>query len=258
MVGYEQYKEDVKAGKLLNMITIIEKNRDMPLFKYTSSLEHCLDMLINERIFLNSAGNFNDPYDSLPAKKEIKVKDEFNRIIEAYANNCLRMKAAEFQKTVKVACFSERVNSSIMWGHYADSHQGFCLEYKVKDILSQEEGLLFPVVYTDVRFLDGECELPEFKESFNEIRSVILKELDWKYEQEWRYIIKSGKQQDEYIKLVKPRALYIGARNNSVKDRMLSELCRYCKDNSIALHIMTSNIENYEMKPLNIFEATKA
>ena len=132
MIGREQYIKDVKAGKLLPMMTIIHENKDMSLFKYTPSLEHCMDMIINERVYMSSASEFNDPFDSLPAYQRIKLSEQEDKWRNAYKNAALHQKALERQKTVKVACFSERVDSSIMWSHYADSHKGFCLEYKVK------------------------------------------------------------------------------------------------------------------------------
>lgn len=33
------------------------------------------------------------------------------------------------QKRRSIACFTESNDNSAMWGHYADSHRGFCIEY---------------------------------------------------------------------------------------------------------------------------------
>ena len=32
----------------------------------------------------------------------------------------------------QIACFSEQNSSTLMWGHYADCHKGFCLEYQLQ------------------------------------------------------------------------------------------------------------------------------
>lgn len=253
MVGREQYTKDVIAGKLLNMMTIIHENRDLSLFKYTPSLEHCMDMIINERVYLSSASRFNDPFDSLPAYERIKHYGQEDKWLVAYKNIALHQKALELQKTIKVACFSEKIDSSIMWSHYADSHQGFCLEYKISDIIHEKTDILLPVLYSEERIFDGECELEEYREFMNRIRSVIYKEEDWDYEKEWRFIIKDNDEQKErYISNVKPRALYIGLKNDSIRANILVELAGYCKENGVCLYQMVSNSDTYKMEPIKI------
>ena len=40
------------------------------------------------------------------------------------------------QKRRSIACFTESNDNSAMWGHYADSHRGFCIEYDFQKILT--------------------------------------------------------------------------------------------------------------------------
>lgn len=252
MIGREQYIKDVKAGKLLAMMTIIHENKDMSLFKYTPSLEHCMDMIINERVYMSSASEFNDPFDSLPAYQRIKLSEQEDKWRNAYKNAALHQKALERQKTVKVACFSERVDSSIMWSHYADSHKGFCLEYKVSDIIHEKTDILLPVIYSKERIIDGESEIEEYREFMNRIRSIIYKEKDWEYEKEWRYIKEDNEGIKRYINNVKPRALYIGLKNDSINGKIIKELRDYCRKNAICLNQMIANTETYEMEPMKL------
>ena len=66
-----------------------------------------------------------------------------------------------------IACFSENNDSSLMWGHYANGHHGFCLEYDFKSILKPcQQGCtdirgcnnfmitpsIAPVIYSKSRF----------------------------------------------------------------------------------------------------------
>lgn len=69
----------------------------------------------------------------------VKIRKEFGRYIH------------QAQNTAWVACFSEDVNSNLMWSHYADYHKGFVLEYdfsscKINEVQSEN---LFPVLYSD-------------------------------------------------------------------------------------------------------------
>lgn len=59
------------------------------------------------------------------------------------------------EKTAKLACFTESVQSKFMWDHYADGYKGFALEYNLKELiykrLSDPNSFIyvFPVIYTD-------------------------------------------------------------------------------------------------------------
>ncbi len=71
------------------------------------------------------------------------------------------------QKKTKFACFSERIDSPLMWGHYAASSTGFALEYDFqnsnttncpqcsklgKECFAPYNGTILPVIYTNKRF----------------------------------------------------------------------------------------------------------
>lgn len=68
------------------------------------------------------------------------------------------------QNTIKIACFSESIESGLMWGHYADNSCGFALAYDFRDFQYPNCGKynipcsnggafnLFPVVYSEERF----------------------------------------------------------------------------------------------------------
>ena len=100
-----------------------------------------------------------------------------------------------------IACFSEDVKSILMWSHYADSHQGFALEYDFRPTLSTkllERGALYPVVYSDDRYdaslyigwellhvLGFHPKNPDIT-AFSKV--ALHKSRVWEYEREWRMI----------------------------------------------------------------------
>lgn len=57
------------------------------------------------------------------------------------------------KKYSTMACFSESVKSVLMWSHYANSHQGFALEYDFRPTLEKpiKNVGLYPVIYDDER-----------------------------------------------------------------------------------------------------------
>ena len=233
------------------MMVAIGENRNMPLYKYTSSLEYCIDMISNERVFLSRASDFNDPYDSLQAF-EITEMDENDKIEYAYKSGQLLRKAIEQQKTVKIACFSEKNDSSIMWGHYANAHKGYCIEYKVSDIVHHKTDLLLPVVYDKRRIMDGDCEVPDYSDFMNQLRTIVYKEQAWSYEYEWRFIKHDTEQKKRYIENVKPRALYLGCKNEQFERNALEDIKLFCCSHGVELYKMELSNSSYKMVPKKI------
>jgi hypothetical protein len=84
-----------------------------------------------------------------------------------------------------VCCFSAIPDSLLMWGHYAQSHQGFCLEFSTsRDKMFQKS--------KRVRYADS---LPSINTNslvngdFAQIMQLVLtKARCWEYEQEWRVL----------------------------------------------------------------------
>lgn len=76
----------------------------------------------------------------------------------------------------KIACFSERNDSILMWSHYGDSLRGGCLCFDTsKDVALF--GKAQKVQYTDLR---------SYQSNFN---LYFTKASDWSYEQEWRIVV---------------------------------------------------------------------
>lgn len=168
--------------------------------------------------------------------------------------------------SVRISCFSgmQRWNSDVkknlMWAHYANNHQGFCVEYDISslrqetkykydyqnDIQFTEERReasikagLFPIRYNNKRVNIPKTLLDELIEGGDELnssskqkikkvisRAFITKSTAWNYEKEWRIIL------DEHIckyynyKIPFPyiKTIFIGCRASNELERTLSEL----------------------------------
>ena len=99
-----------------------------------------------------------------------------------------------------MACFSESIESVLMWSHYANSHLGFALEYDFRPTLAKPINNvgLYPVIYDkermDVSLYMGWSflQLYGIKASNPDITAYLKialhKSSIWEYEQEWRLI----------------------------------------------------------------------
>ena len=87
------------------------------------------------------------------------IKEQYPDFIKRIEED---MKKREFrfrghEKTAKLGCFTESVQSKFMWDHYADGYKGFALEYNLKEFMYKswrnpgpfEFKYVFPVIYAD-------------------------------------------------------------------------------------------------------------
>ena len=124
-----------------------------------------------------------------------------------------------------IACFSESIESVLMWSHYANSHKGFALEYNFRPILEQpiKNVGLFPVIYSEerldisdyiayefLRILGIQAKMPDMSAS---IKNALWKSDIWAYEKEWRMIDSTPRDiTDDKASAIhyKPVAIYYG------------------------------------------------
>lgn len=89
---------------------------------------------------------------------------------------------------IGVLCLSKSWKNPLMWGHYSLGFQGFCVGYSLpagSKALPRVE-----VVYSDERFPLKEADVLKNTISTEDVHSIIArKALDWKYEEEVRYIV---------------------------------------------------------------------
>lgn len=144
-----------------------------------------------------------------------------------------------------ISCFSENIDSILMWSHYANNHKGFALQYEfVSDEMGQfnEPDFLFqihPVIYDNTR-IDATAYVAEWlkfaiarfysKEDYkfsmpDELfytKAFTLKSIVWKYEKEWRIICSSRQNLNSPISItVKPKSIFLGAKISNINRQIL-------------------------------------
>lgn len=85
--------------------------------------KYLMDCLEKDEIKVCLPSDCNDPFELMPEKVEGKPTPD--------------------TEGVGFICFSQEWSSSTMWAHYADKHQGVCLEFSFKesdDVVTVEEG----------------------------------------------------------------------------------------------------------------------
>ncbi len=82
------------------------------------------------------------------------IKEQFDTISKESMKKVRQVVSEQF----RVTCLSQKMDSSLMWSHYANKHYGFCLEYDFTATVSYQPNdlltaqlMLFPVHYSDER-----------------------------------------------------------------------------------------------------------
>lgn len=188
------------------------------------------------------------PEKALSAQIDLVINQLFDKIVAEWnpitCEFFTGFQAAESE--VHIACFSEIGDSSLMWGHYANCHKGFCLEYDFSSVLRdcsmncsnliQCNNFLLnlpiaPVTYSPERFnstmhlvtviqdyLRRSFQLPINIFLYDMLlvaKCQLMKSNDWCYEKEWRLARREPSDKYEAHRLMahlKPSAIYLGSR----------------------------------------------
>ena len=131
------------------------------IYKYQPPSIQAITNLSDAKIWFSDPRAFNDPFDCAIEVIAATMADSLKSLDAATALEILlsnpnqhqvagmvaQMREAEISRIVQqtivagfsdalqrlhgVCCFSEKFDDLTMWGHYADSHRGFCLEFRL-------------------------------------------------------------------------------------------------------------------------------
>ena len=96
--------------------------------------EYVLDVILNERLYCASIGEFNDPAEGLVL---FNPYDYVAENIAPLEREISAMKALALHreniKEYRVCSLSKRNDNILLWSHYCDGHAGLCIECELPD-----------------------------------------------------------------------------------------------------------------------------
>ena len=231
--------------------------------------DYNIENLNKNVVGLSSPSDFNDPYDSIPIlnkyleninnKKDIKNFEEimYNEIVNILNNHTQNLGITSFTE-----CDYTNV---LMWSHYANSHEGYCIEYDLSNLKINENNsnYLYPIFYTKeiydltkyiFLFLKSQAYHTKEINIANYITlATLFKAKDWAYEKEWRLVITKPlfnlKDKDKQYPFIKPSALYIGLKAN---ENLRSTLIKIARTKNISIYQMEQNYKEYKLNKKQI------
>lgn len=147
---YQKYLKYIESGQLLEAIKL--KNETIPtvLHKYFSlnddrSLNDSKIHYISEsKVYLSTLSSFNDPFEG-----KFLIFNQDNLAQKGWNIDLIHHYYDNLRSFWRATCLSDTNEQNMpMWAHYANNHQGFCVEYILNDT---QKKYIFPVSYESNR-----------------------------------------------------------------------------------------------------------
>lgn len=216
------------------------------LYRYRSFNENNLQAVENENMWMSHPKDFNDPFEfSFELEHDHAIYDICKDItglvplIEKTRSSKIEELRQRTLQKFTLCCFMEDNKSELMWSHYADGHQGFCIEYDFSE--SEFYNFVHPVCYRNSVYT--------MKNSDNPARFfpvMITKSVVWSYENEWRIIFSSHKHGLQ--KAPRIRAIYLGVKSSAEDCQKMAEICKKKTIDLYQMHIKPCTYEIFAEK----------
>lgn len=188
----------------------------MRFFKFQPINKYSLHGLANQSLFFAHPSVLNDPFE-FELHDEV-CSDEMLQYIRSSGGVGSEISSVELRSNLKkearrhiadfgVVSLSERDDSPLMWGHYANDHKGMCLEFEV----ANHEGSVIPVDYSDELAVLTDPKVP-FWHKDNALKPLTTKHSDWSYEKEHRLLHCSGGTSQPYPEDIELVSVAFGTR----------------------------------------------
>jgi hypothetical protein len=181
-----------------------------------------------------------------------QVTEFFSTMVPQYVESTVDFLQA-VRSIMKLCSFSEVSDSILMWSHYGNNHQGFCIEYDLEKFDPADAFLrnLYPVIYSHQLF-DltpwGEKLVTGKREELTAIfplLGVLQKFEGWAYEREWRYVLfQENPNPNRARPMPLPSRVFLGAKAASSTTK---ELLAICEEKNIAVWQMRMSNDKYEL-----------
>lgn len=145
---------------------------------HLTSAEYAITNIVFGRLKVARFASLNDPFEllarvTLQSDRRLGLLENKNRL----------------NQELGLLCFSEDWTDPVLWAHYGDRHRGICLGFDI------EEGLARKVIYQKDRLKDEDAATKNEAEILDAL--LYTKFESWRYEQEWRLLLKLSDLQSE-------------------------------------------------------------
>jgi hypothetical protein len=217
---------------------IFDFNEENKIFKDKNDFLEKLNNIENSEI--NFVENVRVFFSTIKLRIQTKIQETLHNI-----------RKESFSK-IGVSCFSKNNLNLLMWSHYADSHQGFCLEF---DSNLEPFSKAFEVTYkSEVPQINSDLLMTE-KIGLESLQKLLsFKSIDWEHEEELRLIHQESNKSYSYsYKSLK--AIYFGIRANQSDIEIICSIIK-SQNPTVKLYKMKKLEMNFGIEPEEFFYST--
>lgn len=237
---------------------IVKPHIPKRLYKYGNfKKDYWKETIYKGKIHRSPAKVFNDPFDckaNFDFKKVVskgKFRDElikeYGKDVDAFSDlpdKAMQTIMEQLRGCIYVSCFSEVWNSILMWAHYANNYNGFCVEYDMSQVRYNLICNLFPVLY-EKYYIDITDKLLNYNKNAGTICNLSKAE-EWSYEKEWRII--EGHDNPIYFRK-QLKAVYLGM---NCFEMYKQDIIQWAKENSKEVYMIKPSPNKYELESQRI------
>jgi len=178
------------------------------LYSFKKPNIHMLSELSEEKICVSSPESFNDPFDCLILSDIRWAPEQYKNTGNFFVDTYIK----ELTK-VRIRCFvgdssetkenaTEPYLRALMWGHYAQSHQGICIRYSLsEDSPLLKNGIKDEYAIGRIDKVIYKSDPVERKERLEYERCFLYKDKVWKYENEVRLVYYDKTNNEEHYSI---------------------------------------------------------
>jgi len=216
----------------------------MDLYRFESfnnkfSDKNIENLLKNNWIYLNSREQFNDPFDFLPKLiGKLKKHDLSKNLNPIYKLNRQERRKAVADKNPEeiffrhynkminsfgIKSFSSDINNILLWSHYSNGHNGFCVKFIPID---SELKNAISVNYSDFRPEIKKADFIYRKPGFSKElpKALLTKAKYWGYEKEFRIIKNNAANKYEMINPEEVDSIYFGIKTENANVEKIRDI----------------------------------
>ncbi|MEI0558328.1 DUF2971 domain-containing protein [Brachyspira intermedia] len=200
--------------------------RNNSLYNYTRVNKDTLRSILNNTLWCSNTKNFNDPVD--PYIRNFR-KEEQNKFYDYLLEK------------IKIACLTTHNDNTLMWSHYADKHQGICIEYDINKILNENNDkiLIKKISYNKI-MISYDTFINQQKKSINSVlidnKTIdnitdlfTIKSKEWEYEDEYRILFYDEKNENSNGTLINLpiKSICFGVQTSKEDKELVYNLVQY-------------------------------
>jgi hypothetical protein len=223
-----------------------------------------IDVIDSLSIRITQPVSLNDPFEyfNLFDFSEFETKNPQNNEILAYTNDQI---TEELHKSINksinekfgVVSFSKNELSNLLWAHYAKNSTGYVIGFNPSDKMFSTKIKNLKSAFNEVKYSETR---PKFKIEDLRIDHSFLcrKPIDWKYEEEIRFIdildtdltltIKDEYDQIVYLKQISKEAIKEVIIGNRMNIDNINRIIQIIRNNEIQCDLYKLVLDKYEYK----------